>query len=132
LKITADTNLLVRAVIADDPEQTPAAEKALENADRVVLTIPALCELVWVLAKLYKIKPDGSAFAIRKLVGGDNVAFDEDAVNAGLAMLDAGGDFADGVMAYQGASMGADLFLSFDRKAVAHLTAQEIPAQRLA
>jgi predicted nucleic-acid-binding protein len=132
VNITADTNLLVRVVIEDDPIQTEAAEKALETADRVVLTIPALCELVWVLSRLYKVNPAGSAFAIRKLMGGDNVAVDEDAVNAGLAMLDAGGDFADGVIAYQGRVMGGDLFLSFDRKAVATLTSRAIPARLLA
>jgi len=132
LKITADTNLLVRVVTEDDPVQAQAAEHALATAELVVLTIPALCELVWVLSKLYRIKPAGSAFAIRKLMGGDNVTFNEEAVTAGLAMLDVGGDFADGVIAYQGQTLGADLFLSFDRQAVARLAAQHIPARRLA
>jgi hypothetical protein len=34
-------------------------------------------------------------------------------------MLEAGGDFAVGVIAHQGARMGGDIFASFDRKAVA-------------
>jgi predicted nucleic-acid-binding protein len=33
-------------------------------------------------------------------------------------MLDAGGDFADGVIAYEGSWLGADIFVSFDKKAV--------------
>jgi predicted nucleic-acid-binding protein len=41
------------------------------------------------------------------------------AAEAGFsALLDAGGDFADGVIAYEGNSLGADSFVSFDKKAV--------------
>jgi hypothetical protein len=32
-------------------------------------------------------------------------------------MLDAGGDFADGVIAYEGKWLGAETFVSFDKKA---------------
>jgi predicted nucleic-acid-binding protein len=37
---------------------------------------------------------------------------------AGLALLDAGGDFADGVIAHEGYWLGAETFVSFDKKAV--------------
>jgi predicted nucleic-acid-binding protein len=47
------------------------------------------------------------------------VATDQPAIDAGLAMLDAGGDFADGVIAYEGRALGAQMFASFDKKAVA-------------
>ncbi len=36
---------------------------------------------------------------------------------AGLAVLEAGGDFADGVIAFEGSRLGADVFVSFDRRA---------------
>jgi len=51
---------------------------------------------------------------------------------AGLAMLDAGGDFADGVIAFDGQGGGADIFASFDRKAVKLLAAKGLPARLLA
>jgi len=35
-----------------------------------------------------------------------------------LALLEAGGDFADGVIAYEGSWLGAETFVSFDKKAV--------------
>ncbi|MFA8593984.1 VapC toxin family PIN domain ribonuclease, partial [Xanthomonas campestris pv. campestris] len=38
--------------------------------------------------------------------------------------LDAGGDFADGVIAYEGNWLGGETFVSFDKKAVVLLTAQ--------
>ena len=40
------------------------------------------------------------------------------AAEAGLTLLDAGGDFADGVIAYEGSWLGAEAFVSFDKKAV--------------
>lgn len=53
------------------------------------------------------------------------------AVEAGLALLEAGGDFADGVMAYEGAWLGGETFVSFDRQAVELLAAQGQTAQLL-
>ena len=46
-------------------------------------------------------------------------------------MLDAGGDFADGVIAYEGQWLGAETFVSFDRKAVEMLKAQGVAARLL-
>jgi predicted nucleic-acid-binding protein len=53
-----------------------------------------------------------------------NVTLNRPAVEAGLAMMDAGGDFADGVIAYEGAWLGGETFLSFDKQAVKLLQAQ--------
>jgi predicted nucleic-acid-binding protein len=39
-------------------------------------------------------------------------------------MLDAGGDFADGVIAHHGHLLGGDTFVSFDRRAVDLLASQ--------
>jgi len=41
-----------------------------------------------------------------------------------LAMLEAGGDFAVGVIAYECRGLGAETFVSFDTLAVALMTAQ--------
>jgi predicted nucleic-acid-binding protein len=53
------------------------------------------------------------------------------AVEAGLAVLDAGGDFADGVIAYEGDWLGAEEFVSFDSKAVSVLKSQSTRARLL-
>lgn len=42
MRITADTNLLVRAAIQDDPEQSPLAIAALREAELVVVTSVSL------------------------------------------------------------------------------------------
>jgi predicted nucleic-acid-binding protein len=43
-------------------------------------------------------------------------------VDAGLAILNAGGDFADGLIAYEGNWLGAETFVSFDKRAVSLIT----------
>jgi predicted nucleic-acid-binding protein len=90
----------------------------LKKAGVVALAVPALCELVSVLSQGYKIPPPDIAEAIRRLLNGANVVVNRPAAEAGLALLDTGGDFADGVIAYEGSWLGADAFVSFDKKAV--------------
>jgi predicted nucleic-acid-binding protein len=48
-----------------------------------------------------------------------------------LSILAAGGDFADGVIAYEGNWLGGETFVSFDKNAVSLLTAQGQPARLL-
>ena len=118
MKITADTNVLVRAITGDDRRQSKIAQAELAKADVVALALPALCELVWVLSQGYKVPPAAIAEAIRRLMASANVVVNRPATDAGLALLDAGGDFADGAIAYEGSWLGADTFISFDKKAV--------------
>jgi predicted nucleic-acid-binding protein len=131
MRITADTNVLVRAVTRDDPAQAETAAKLLTEAELVAVALPCLCELVWVLSRVYGLPSADAAAAIRALMAAANVEMNRPAVEAGLAMLDAGGDFADGVIAYEGAWLGGETFVSFDRKAVALLAAQGLSAQLL-
>ncbi len=52
---TLDTNVLVRAVTGDDKSQSAVARTTLEEAELVALALPALCELVRVLSRSYKV-----------------------------------------------------------------------------
>jgi predicted nucleic-acid-binding protein len=131
VKITADTNLLVRALTGDDARQSKLAQAELAKADLVALTVPALCELVWVLSRGYGIPAAEIAQALRLLMSGANVVVNRPAAQAGLAQLEAGGDFADGVIAFEGAWLGAQMFVSFDRRAVRLMEAQGQPARLL-
>ena len=56
MRITADTNVLVRAFLEDHPERSKVAQAALSKAEIIALTIATLCEFVWVL-RTYKIEP---------------------------------------------------------------------------
>jgi predicted nucleic-acid-binding protein len=121
MKITADTNVLVRAIVADDLRQARLAQAALAEAKLVAVTLATLCEFVWVLARGYAIPAADIAASIRRLVDSANVEANRPAVEAGLALLEDGGDFADGIVAFEGAALGADVFVSFDKDAVKRL-----------
>jgi predicted nucleic-acid-binding protein len=77
-----------------------------------------------VLLRVYGLQASDAAAAIRALLAAANVEVNRPAAEAGLAVLEAGGDFADGVIAYEGHWLGAETFVSFDKKAVALLAAQ--------
>jgi predicted nucleic-acid-binding protein len=124
MKVAVDTNVLVRAVVCDDPVQANVAATVLTDAELIAVATPCLCEFVWVLLRVYGFQQADAAGAIRALLAAANVEVNRPAVEAGLLVLDAGGDFADGVIAYEGNWLGGETFVSFDKKAVALLTAQ--------
>lgn len=132
MKIIADTNVLLRLVLGDDPGQCKLALDAMEKSEAVAVTNHALCEMVWVLLTRYGVSRPAIAATIHGLLETRNVLLDSAAVNAGLATLDAGADFADGVIAYEGAWLGGETFVSFDKKAVAAITKQGQKARLLA
>ena len=124
MNITADTNVLVRAVWQDDAAQCRTARDILSGATRIAVSIASLCELVWILRQGAKLPKQDVATAIRALLDAGNVVMNRPVAEAGLALLEAGGDFADGVIAHEGRWLGGETFVSFDRKAVTLLSQQ--------
>ena len=130
MRIIADTNLLLRFFVADDPAQYQLALEVMEEAESVVVPNVALCEFAWVLRSSYGTSREKIAAAIVQLGQTANVVMDSAAVDAGLQVLAAGADFADGVIAYEGRWLGGETFVSFDKKAVSAVKKQG-PAARL-
>ena len=95
------------------------------------MPLPALCELVWVLRQAAGLPRSDVAHAIRALLESRTVSTDRPAAEAGLALLEAGGDFADGVMAHAGKWLGGQVFMTFDRKAARLLEKQGETVQLL-
>ena len=121
VKITADTNVLLRAVVQDDTAQAAMAQALLLRATVVAVPFPVFCEFAWVLRRGYGYRAGDVAAAIEAIADIDAVATDSPAVDAGLAALRTGGDFADGAIASQGGRLGGTVFASFDRGAVTRL-----------
>jgi predicted nucleic-acid-binding protein len=132
MRLTVDTNVLVRAVVADDATQSPVAARIMREADTLALTLSCLCELAWVLRRTYKFQRPEIASVLEALLEVGNVSTNRPAVEAGLATLKSGGDFADGVIAYEGAWLGGETFVSFDKKAVSLLAGRGLSAKLLA
>ncbi|MFT0849216.1 type II toxin-antitoxin system VapC family toxin [Achromobacter sp. F4_2707] len=131
MKVTADTNVLLRTLVADDEAQTAKAVELLGSADMVAVSLQTLCECVGVLRSRYGVKRADIAAAIRALLNTNNIVVNRPAAEAGLALLEAGGDFADGIIAFEGAWFGAEVFVSFDKQAVSLLTQQGQSARLL-
>lgn len=129
MKITADTNVLVRAAVCDDAAQAAAAAELMAQAQVVAVTLATLCEFVWVLLSVYDFGRADVARAVRALLETERVVTDRPAVEAGLTILQAGGDFADGVIAHTGRALGGAVFTSFDRQAVKLLKAAGLEAR---
>jgi predicted nucleic-acid-binding protein len=118
VKITADTNVLLRAIVGDDQAQQRVAIETLESAELVAISVQSFCELVWVLDRGYKTARHDIVSAIRRLLDTHNSVVNRPVVEAGLRVLEAGGDFADGVIAYDGNWLGGEIFVSFDKRVV--------------
>jgi predicted nucleic-acid-binding protein len=119
--ITPDTNVLVRALVRDEKAQARLAVKLLSGAGRIAISSACLCELGWVLRSVYSFSRSEIADAIHHLLEAENIVSNRAAAEVGLSLLRSGGDFSDGVLAYEGQSLGGELFVSFDNKAVSLL-----------
>lgn len=122
MKLTADSNVLLRVAVGDDAAQAAAATRLLASADTIVIPLPALCEFAWVLRRGYRLDRDGIRQSIAAAADMDKAVVDQAAVATGLAFLDAGADFADGVIAHLGRAAGGDVFATFDGAARAAAT----------
>lgn len=124
MKVSLDTNVLLRLIVEDDEAQQQSAIETLERAELVAISVHALCEFAWVLDRRYAAQRADISAAIRRILDMRNVVANRPMIEAGLNVLDAGGDFADGVIAFDGQWLGAETFLSFDKKAVKLLEGQ--------
>lgn len=131
MRLIADTNLIVRVLTRDDPDHFATASRLLSEADIVVFSIVALCELVWTLRSQYRWRTAEIAAAIRTLIDDPRAELDRDLARKGVAMLDAGGDFADGVIAADGRRRADATFATFDKQAARLLEAQGVAVMLL-
>ena len=115
----------------DDEAQARAAIKAVADAEEANVPLPCALEFVWVLQRVYRLSRHEVAQALGTLLRMPNLKTDVAAVTTGLQVHLAGGDFADGVIAAAGASMGSEKFVSLDRRAVTRLREIGIAAELL-
>jgi predicted nucleic-acid-binding protein len=115
MRSAADTNVLVRFLTWDDVDQATEAARTLEDAEMVVISTVVLCEVVWVLKRAYRYKAAEIAEALRPLIESRTVETNRAAAEAGLRMLEAGGDFADGVILFEAEKAKVANLVTFDQ-----------------
>lgn len=118
--IGLDTNVLVRYLVDDDPEQSPRAaalvERAIEEGERLFVPQVVLCELVWLLESAYRYSREEIASVLGDLLRTRQLVIEDlDVARKALdRYAERGGDFADYVIVERCRVAGCERVASFD------------------
>ncbi|HEY6004036.1 MAG TPA: type II toxin-antitoxin system VapC family toxin [Anaeromyxobacter sp.] len=119
--IALDTNVLVRFVVADDPEQAARAKalvaKATAEGEKLFVSDLVLSEFVWVLESAYRFPRGTVVQTLERLLTASVLAFrDSAALARSVEAFSRGkGDFADYVILAHAREAGCDAVATFDR-----------------
>lgn len=110
--IAVDTNVVVRFLVNDDPEQSPRA-LALMRRNEILIGATVLLETEWVLRGAYKLPRDRLRDLLVALLGLPNVRLSQPAqIAKAITLFSEGMDFADAL--HLSVSDEADSFVTFD------------------
>lgn len=119
--IGLDTNVVVRYLVQDEPDQSATAATvidALTEKDPGFLSLVTVVELYWVLRRAYKISTARCAELVEGLLDARELRVDQDSiVRAALTASRGGLDFADAVIAELGRVAGCEHTVTFDQRA---------------
>ncbi|MFQ5742386.1 MAG: PIN domain-containing protein [Acidobacteriota bacterium] len=120
--IALDTNVLIRFLVFDEPEQAQKATRLLEQAARdnesVLLSEIVLCEATWVLKSVYGASKRDIASTLRRLLGSEPfVVNHRDVVDRAIERYaDGRGHFADYLIVEGATATGAATTVTFDKR----------------
>ncbi|MCB9942782.1 MAG: type II toxin-antitoxin system VapC family toxin [Geminicoccaceae bacterium] len=114
--IAIDTNIVVRYLTGDHPEQSKRAREIVDGQP-VFVPLTVVLETEWVLRSAYGYKPEAVARAMRAFGGLPGVSIEDAAiVAAAFDHAERGMDFTDAL--HLGLSETHGALLTFDRKFV--------------
>lgn len=115
--IGVDTNVLIRAILDDDPKQSPLARKAIEKAREILVPVTVVVEVAWVLKSVgWNRSQVHEALSILAMQSSVHLDRAPEILAALAAFKEGPADFADYLVLYQAKSLGAQKLLTFDRK----------------
>jgi len=110
--IAVDTNVVIRLLTGDDPDQAERA-RALFASEAIFVPKTVMLESEWALRRLYKIGRSETLAALSGLMALPNVRCEaEPALTAALAWAARGLDFADAL--HLASAADAERFATFD------------------
>jgi predicted nucleic-acid-binding protein len=118
--IGLDTNVLVRYLVKDDPQQGEMAasfiRKTIESGESCYINHIVLCELVWVLESAYKYKKQDIVGILEKLLITKQFDIEiRDIVRHALFEYKLGnGDLADYLIGWLNKGRGCNTTITFD------------------
>ncbi len=122
--IGLDTNVVVRYLTQDDPDQSPRAsaliEERLTEAEPGFVSLVAVVETAWVLRRAYRYSRDDVADEIERLLQIESLVVDrEPEVFFAMKLSRAEAiDFSDALLGALNGGAGCQATLTFDRKAL--------------
>lgn len=112
--IAIDTNIVVRLLTGDDPDQARRA-RALIESNRVFVALTVMLESEWVLRSAYGFDRHRVMGALTAFAGLEAVVVERPNLLAeAMRRCAAGMDFADAL--HLGAAEGCEAFVTFDRR----------------
>jgi len=119
--IGLDTNVVVRYLVQDEPDQSATASMvidALTEKDPGFLSLVTVVELYWVLRRAYKLSTARCAELVEGLLDARELRVGQDSiVRAALTASHGGLDFPDAVIAELGRVAGCEHTVTFDQRA---------------
>jgi predicted nucleic-acid-binding protein len=118
-----DTNILMRHLTQDDPEQSLLAtrlmEETLTEENPGFVSLVTIAELAWALRSNYRWNSEKIAEAFRVLLQTESILVqNQDEVFAAVSAVELGlGTFGDALIAFLGQWAGCGTTLTFDVKA---------------
>jgi predicted nucleic-acid-binding protein len=122
--IGLDTNVLVRYLAQDEPDQAARAARVMEQTvsaeEPGFIGLVVLVETVWVLQRLYRATADEIAVTVGNLLGSPVLVVERrDVVARAVAMAkQTGARFGDALIAAAALEAGCARTVTFDRRAL--------------
>ena len=119
--IALDTNVLIRYLTRDNPEQAEAARALLQGLttdNPGFICREVVIEVVWVLERAYRFTREQIANVVVELVATDTLVIedDNDVAQAATAYRQGSADFSDLMILAAANRMGAQPLYTFDRR----------------
>jgi predicted nucleic-acid-binding protein len=119
--IGLDTNVVVRYLVQDDPDQSEVAVALVDElteTDPGYLSLVTVVEIYWVLRRAYKVGADRWVELLEGILDARELRVDRDAIVRSALTASRGGlDFADAVITELGRVAGCDHTVTFDQRA---------------
>lgn len=123
--IGIDTNVVLRAVLEDDPAQSPPAAalfRSLSPQRLGFISQVTLAEVYWVLSRSVRLPREECLAIISALVYTNTLEFDDgEGIVRALALAEEGADFADALIHGTMRQFGVTETVTFDRDAAERL-----------
>ena len=124
--IGLDTNVLVRYLTQDHPEQSPRANELIESRctreDPGWIPLIVVCELVWVLRGAYGYQKSVVIQVLEQILASRDLEVGDAQIAASAlsAYKNGPADFADYAIVLSSRAAGCELTYSFDQKLARH------------